>query len=125
MFTWNDPYVLAVILGLIAVVVFHFDQKQKKVEVEKSSYFKVFILVSGLIFTFNYFVLTNSTETTLIHTEKILETTITSTITSTPPSVPVKTLSQSPTSAFTPIQSSSTLGGLYGNLKIKEGPPNF
>jgi hypothetical protein len=117
MFTWNDPYVLAVILGLIAVVVFHFDQKQKKVEVEKSSYFKVFILVSGLIFAFNYFVLTNSTETTLLSTEKILE--------SVSAPVPVKTLSQSPTSAFTPIQSSSTLGGLYGNLKIKEGPPNF
>jgi hypothetical protein len=119
MFTWNDPYVLAVILGLIAVVVFHFDQKQKKVEVEKSSYFKVFILVSGLIFAFNYFVLTNSVETTLLPTEKILE--------SVPVSAPfpVKTLSQSPTSAFTPIQSASTLGGLYGNLKIKEGPPNF
>jgi len=123
MFTWNDPYVLAVILGLIAVVIFHFDQKQKKVEVEKSSYFKVFILVSGLIFAFNYFVLTNSTEITLLPTEKILESTSTSTSTST--SVPIKTLSQSPTSAFTPIQSSSTLGGLYGNLKIKEGPPNF
>ncbi len=118
MFTWNDPYVLAVILGLVAVAIFHFDQKQKKNEVEKSSYVKVFILVAGLICLFNYFVLTNSETTTTTSTPS-------TTITPSTTVEPVKTLSQSPTSAFTPIQPSTTLGGLYGNLKIKEGPPNF
>jgi hypothetical protein len=117
MFTWNDPYVLAVILGLVAVTIFHFDQKQKKNDVEKSSYIKVFILVAGLICLFNYCVLNNST--TLTSTTSSLTETVEAV------QVPIKTVSQSPISAFTPIQSASTLGGLYGNLKIKEGPPNF
>ena len=122
MFTWNDPYVLAVILGLVAVTIFHFDQKQKKNDVEKSAYVKVFILVSGLICLFNYCILINSDSisTTLPSSTTTPLTTIVEAV-----QLPIKTLSQSPTSAFTPIQSASTLGGLYGNLKIKEGPPNF
>ena len=56
MFTWNDPYVLAILLGFFAVGLFYFDQKQKKETPSNMSYVKVFTLVTGLIFSYNYFV---------------------------------------------------------------------
>ena len=132
MFTWNDPYVLAAILGLIAVAVFHFDQKKKENEVESISYIKVFVLVAGSIFLFNYFVLPSvSSLTSSVSLDSEVTSsavTATSTVASASvgspqsPVVGVKQL-QTPNSAFTPILNtmSSTLGG----LKIKEGPPNF
>ncbi len=56
MFTWNSPYILAIIIGLIAVSIFHFDQKQKKNEPSRMEYIKILTLVSGSIITFNYLV---------------------------------------------------------------------
>lgn len=35
MLAWNSPYVLAIIIGLIAVGIYHFDQKQKKMKYKK------------------------------------------------------------------------------------------
>jgi hypothetical protein len=122
MIEWNSPYVLAVVLGLIAIGLFHFDQKKKKAEINKLSYVKIFTLVAGSVAVFYYFVL--SKETII---ESAVET-ITETIT------PVKSISPSPSSAFVPIEkpvgpvitnTANSIGGLYSNLKIKEGPPNF
>ncbi len=122
MIEWNSPYVLAVVLGLIAIGLFHFDQKKKKAEINKLSYVKIFTLVAGAVAVFYYFVLSKET---------IIDTaveTITETIT------PVKSISPSPSSAFVPIEKppsaaitnmATSIGGLYSNLKIKEGPPNF
>jgi hypothetical protein len=119
MIEWNSPYVLAVVLGLIAIGLFHFDQKKKKAEINKLSYVKIFTLVAGSVAVFYYFVL--SKETII---ESAVET-IAETIT------PVKSISPSPSSAFVPIEkpvitnTANSIGGLYSNLKIKEGPPNF
>ena len=122
MIEWNSPYVLAVVLGLIAVGLFHFDQKKKKAEINKLSYIKIFTLVAGAVAVFYYFVLSKET---------IIDTTveaITETI------APIKSISPSPSSAFIPIEkpigsaitnTANSIGGLYSNLKIKEGPPNF
>jgi hypothetical protein len=120
MIEWNSPYVLAIVLGLIAIGLFHFDQKKKKAEINKLSYVKVFTLVAGAVGVFYYFVL--SKETTIESTvEKVVETI-----------APIKSISPSPSSAFVPIEknpvitkTATSLGGLYSNLKIKEGPPNF
>lgn len=56
MFTWNNPYILAILIGLFAVSIFYFDQKQKKNEPSRMEYIKIFTLVSGSIITFNYLV---------------------------------------------------------------------
>jgi hypothetical protein len=56
MLAWNSPYVLAVIIGLIAVGIYHFDQKQKKNEIQKISYVKIFVLVAGSITGFYQFI---------------------------------------------------------------------
>lgn len=56
MFTWNSPYILAVLIGIIAVSVFYFDQKQKKIDPSRMEYIKIFTLVTGSIITFNYLV---------------------------------------------------------------------
>lgn len=125
MFTWNDPYVLAVIIGIVSVALFHYDQKKKQqtdseFEVDKLSYIKVFILVAGSILLFNYFVpsLTTTTTTQESVINEIVEKVIPSPI---PSPLPTKPLQHSGTSsAFTPISSHSISG-----LKIKEGPPNF
>lgn len=54
MFTWNNPYVLAVVLGLIAALYSYFEQKQKGEEVDLGSCGKLFFLTSGLIVTFHF-----------------------------------------------------------------------
>ncbi len=119
MIAWNSPYVLAVILGLLAVGLFHFDQQKKKMPVDKLSYVKIFVLVAGSVCLFSFFVLQKET---------LIETATTTLIES------AKSLSPSPSSAFTPIEkaagpvitnTATSIGGLYSNLKIKEGPPNF
>lgn len=56
MFTWNSPYILAVLIGIIAVIVFYFDQKQKKLDPSRMEYVKIFTLVTGSIIAFNYLV---------------------------------------------------------------------
>ena len=119
MIEWNSPYVLAIVLGLIAIGLFHFDQKKKKAEINKLSYVKVFTLVAGAVGVFYYFVMSKETNESTI--EKVVETI-----------APIKSISPSPSSAFVPIEkvpvitnTATSLGGLYSNLKIKEGPPNF
>ncbi len=126
MFTWNNPYVLAVIIGVASVVLFHYDQKKKQqndseFEVDKLSYIKIFVLVTGSIMLFNYFVLSTSSPTPT-NPESIVSEIVEKVIPSPIPSpVPNKALQHSVTgSAFTPISSHSISG-----LKIKEGPPNF
>jgi hypothetical protein len=106
MFSWNSPYILAGILGIVAVLLFHFDQKQKKEEPSKISYFKVFILVFCLIIAYEYFVDTNITEYITDNTP------LSSPITN---DVNLNTLSSVNSSIFNP----------FSNLKIKEGVPNF
>jgi len=110
MFTWNDPYVLAILLGFFAVGLFYFDQKQKKETPSNMSYVKVFTLVTGLIFSYNYFVDNNILPTL--------------TSTSTSPSTSVISEVTNKEILSSPIVS-NTLSGMYSNLKIKEGPPNF
>ncbi len=123
MFTWNNPYVLSVIIGIVAVALFHYDQKKKQAdqefEVDKLSYIKIFILVAGSILLFNYFVPSLSSTIT---PDEVMTDIVKETIPSPIPSpVPTKPLQHSVTgSAFTPITSQSISG-----LKIKEGPPNF
>ena len=56
MFAWNSPYTLAVLIGIIAVSIFYFDQKQKKLDPSKMEYFKIFTLVTGSIIAFNHLV---------------------------------------------------------------------
>jgi hypothetical protein len=137
MFTWNDPYVLAIILGLIAVALFHFDQKKKENEVDKIAYTKVFVLVAGSIALFHYFVLSDSKENLSLASAPLATpnveieapvtsvtptTTINNVVTSQSPIPTSLKQIQSSNSAFTSvINTSSTLAG----LKIKEGPPNF
>ena len=104
MFTWNSPYMLAFLLGLLAVGLFYFDQKQKKNDVENMSYMKVFTLVTGSILGYTYFV-----DTSVISDLATISTPI------------VKAV----VDVSTPSVMSNNLGGLYSNLKIKEGPPNF
>ena len=102
MFSWNSPYILAGILGLLAVVLFHFDQKQKKEEPQKISYFKVFILVFSLIVAYEYLVDTSAIE---YITDTIP---ITSDIGGNPE-----------------IPLTSNIFNPFSNLKIREGAPNF
>ena len=105
MFAWNSPIILAIILGLVAIGLFYFDQKQKKNEPNSLAYAKVFSMVTGSILLFNYLVNNSPVD---------------------PEVVPVK-------SAFTPVTSSvpisspamTTGAGMFSNLKIKEGPPTF
>jgi uncharacterized membrane protein len=56
MFAWNSPYTLAVLIGIIAVSIFYFDQKQKKLDPSKMEYIKIFTLVTGSIIAFNHLV---------------------------------------------------------------------
>ena len=101
MFTWNDPYILAILLGFVAVGLFYFDQKQKKENPPTMSYVKVFSLVTGLIFGYNYCVDNNCVNPIVSEVTKPVVETVSSPIVS------------------------NTLSGMYSNLKIKEGPPNF
>ncbi len=124
MFTWNNPYVLSVIIGIVSVALFHYDQKKKQAEeefeVDKLSYIKIFILVSGSILLFNYFVFSKTQGSVVSESvvSEIVEKVVASPI---PSPIPTKPLQHSVTgSAFTPITSNSISG-----LKIKEGPPNF
>jgi len=113
MVSWNSPYILAILLGLLAVGLFYFDQKQKKEETPKISYVKVFTLTTGLILAFNYFAdgsLTNVVEA----------------ISNPNPVIEKPTPSQSPSTNYTyQSQNGGSTGGMYGNLKIREGPPDF
>lgn len=56
MFAWNSPYTLAVLIGIIAVSIFYFDQKKKKLDPSRMEYIKIFILVTGSIIAFNHLV---------------------------------------------------------------------
>lgn len=110
MFTWNDPYVLAVLLGFVAIGLFYFDQKQKKENPPTMSYVKVFTLVTGLIFGYNYFVDNNLNTISTVPTEQIVTEIAKPILETVSPTLPIV---------------SNTLSGMYSNLKIKEGPPNF
>jgi predicted membrane channel-forming protein YqfA (hemolysin III family) len=90
MFALNNPYILSILIGLVAVGIFYFDQKQKNIEQSRIEYIKIFILVTGSILTFNYFV--NNYNITQIQI----------------------------------VEKAPLIGsGMYSNLKIKEGPPDF
>ena len=120
MTSWNSPYVLAVLLGLLAVALFYFDQKQKKEETPRISYVKVFSLITGLILAFNYFADISLTDVSSV--ADVITNNNSQTVIEKP------TLAQAPTTNYT-YQSqnggSSSSNGLYGNLKIREGPPDF
>ena len=123
MTSWNSPYVLAVLLGLLAVSLFYFDQKQKKEETPKISYVKVFTLTTGLILAFNYFADNSLSD--------IVEA-ISNPINPINPVNPVNPIIEKPTASQAPStnytyqsQSGGNTGGMYGNLKIREGPPDF
>ncbi len=102
----SNTYVIAVIIAFIATAAFHFDQKQKKNEVENMSYVKVFSLVFISIVIFNYI---KSSQVTILDTVK----TITETTT--------------PTLQNNLSGTSSIINNVnpYSNLKIREGPPDF
>lgn len=53
MFTWNNPYVLSVLIGLVVCLLYHFDQKQKKNIPEKIEYVKVFGGITGSLILFH------------------------------------------------------------------------
>jgi hypothetical protein len=94
----SNPYIIAVIIAFVATAIFHFDQKQKKVEVETVSYVKVFSLVLLAIIGFNYF---TSSQTVILDT--------------------VKTVTESVSKSDTVVNNTFP----FANLKIKEGPPDF
>lgn len=98
----SNPYIIAVIIAFVATAIFHFDQKQKKMEVESISYIKVFSLVLVAIVGFNYF---TSTQTNVIET--------------------IKTVTESIPKAEGSVSSVVNNGFPFANLKIKEGPPDF
>ena len=109
--SWNSPYILAVLLGLLAVGLFYFDHKQKKEETPKISYIKVFTLTTGLILAFNYFADGSLTDIVEAISNPIIE---------------KPTQSQAPSTNYTyQSQNGGNTGGMYGNLKIREGPPDF
>lgn len=54
MFTWNNPYVLAVLLGLVAALFTYLEQKQKNEEPTISASGKSFALVTGLVLVFHH-----------------------------------------------------------------------
>lgn len=117
MISWNSPYVLAVLLGLLAVSLFYFDQKQKKEETPKLSYVKVFTLTTGLILAFNYFADNSLTD--------VVEA-ISNPINPINSVIEKPTASQAPSTNYTyQSQNGGNSGGMYGNLKIREGPPDF
>ena len=121
MVAWNSPYILAILLGLLAVGLFYFNQKQKKEETPQISYVKVFSLTTGLILAFNYFAdisLPTVSSISDVILNPVIETpTLTQTLTPTP--------SQSPSTNYTYQSQTHGNNGLFGNLKIKEGPPGF
>ncbi len=122
MFSWNDPYILPFIIGLVAVGLFYFDQKQKKEDPDKMSYFKVFTLVTSLIFCYNYFV--DSTSVTYMKNTLTSVSEVATKVTE-PQAEVVKTIVEN-VLPNTPVPVvANTLSGIYSNLKIKEGPPNF
>jgi len=54
MFTWNNPYVLAVLLGSVAALFTYLEQKQKNEEPDLPACGKSFALVTGLVLVFHY-----------------------------------------------------------------------
>ena len=111
MSSWNSPYMLSVIIGLIAVVVFYFDQQQKKNTPSSMEYVKVFTLVTGSILLFNYLVESPTTLSTVLASAAAT-------------SVAPSTVSVGGGGSAISMPSASA-SGLFNNLKIKEGPPNF
>jgi hypothetical protein len=56
MFTWNNPYVLAVIIGLIAAAANYYTQKQKNPEANMvKSCGTSFFVATSLLMVFHYF----------------------------------------------------------------------
>jgi hypothetical protein len=98
MLDFSNPYIIALIIAFVATAIFHFDQKQKKLDIETISYVKVFSLVLIAIVVFNYF---TSSPTAVIDT--------------------VKAVTETVTKPETVVAS----GFPFANLKIKEGPPDF
>ncbi len=122
MTSWNSPYVLAVLLGLLAVCLFYFNQKQKKEETPSISYVKVFSLTTGLILAFNYFADFSLTNVPLndVSVADVI------TNNNSPSVIEKPTLAQAPSTNYTyQSQNGGSSNGLYGNLKIREGPPDF
>ena len=119
MVSWNSPYILAILLGLLAVALFYFDQKQKKEETPRISYVKVFTLTTGLILAFNY--LADGSLTDVV--EAISNPNPVNTVNTV---IEKPTVSQAPSTNYTyQSQNGGSTGGMYGNLKIREGPPDF
>jgi hypothetical protein len=100
MTSWNCPFILSIIIGFVAVGLFYFDQKQKKAETNSVSYAKVFSLVTGSILIFNYFVV-NESSASCISGSSINKQLVGGSV------QPVNNV------------------GLFSNLKIKEGLPDF
>ncbi len=98
----SNPYIIAVIIAFVATAIFHFDQKQKKVEVETISYIKVFSLILVAIVGFNYF---TSTKTNVMES--------------------IKTVTESAPKLESTVSTVVNNGFPFANLKIKEGPPDF
>lgn len=55
MFSWNNPYILAVIIGVIAGAVNYYNQKQNKPEVNMTYCFAYFLGASSILLAFYYF----------------------------------------------------------------------
>ena len=116
MVAWKGPYMLAILLGLLAVGLYYFDQKQKKEETPRVSYVKVFSLTTGLILAFNYFAdISLPTLSSISPVSDVISN----------PTIETPTPSQAPTTNYTYQSQTHGNNGLFGNLKIKEGPPGF
>jgi hypothetical protein len=145
MLAWNSPYVLAIIIGLIAIGIYHFDQKHKKNEIHKISYVKIFVLVAGSIMGFYHFLyptlsatpLTSSTTSANAQVgsgslitpvpqvaQSVSATTSGATLGQNMSINRAQALRTSPVSAFTPYKSDS-ISVLSSGLKIREGPVPF
>ncbi len=103
MTSWNCPFILAIIIGCVAVGLFYFDQKQKKAETNSMSYAKVFSLVTGSILIYNYFVSTESSGSCIMGSS----------------------INKQVGGGNVQPQIPSNNTGLFSNLKIKEGLPDF
>jgi hypothetical protein len=55
MFSWNNPYILAVIIGVIAGAFNYYNQKQNKAEVNMTHCLAYFLVASGVLLAFYYF----------------------------------------------------------------------
>jgi len=68
MFEWNNPYVLAVIIGLIAASANYYTQKQNKSEVNMTYCIVSFFVASGVLMGFYYFTMSGNSTTPSLQT---------------------------------------------------------